>query len=79
MGGFRNIPMSRKVKLTVVIPVQVDEAIRGIRGRRSLSEFVTVALCRRLNLDPVAFGIDPAPYERDRRRRRPPEAEAATA
>lgn len=46
-----------KRRTDVMIPVGLDDRLRAVRGRRSLSAIVSLALCQFLEIDPREFGL----------------------
>jgi hypothetical protein len=58
----------------VLVPEDIEDAIRERSKRRSLSEIASELLCRGLNIDPRTYGIEP-PTEKPRT----PEPAAANA
>jgi hypothetical protein len=55
VNQFRRLEKRRSV---VSLPVPVDDRLRAVRGRLSLSECCSAALCSFLGLDPAPFGLD---------------------
>jgi hypothetical protein len=57
--------MIEKRRTDVMIPVGLDDRLRAVRGRRSLSAIVSMALCHFLEVDPEDFGLDAEPAARE--------------
>jgi hypothetical protein len=69
-GDYRRIS---KVPLTLQVPLEIDELIRGASGgttRRTISEVAVERICLGSAIDPARFGIAPRPGSGKPRRRR---------
>jgi hypothetical protein len=64
-------PPGVKAKLSVLIPNEVDIALRrfGVDNRLRPGDAATVALCHFLRLDPSRFGLDSRGAARPKARR----------
>ena len=55
LSHFRTI---EKRRTDLLLPVELDDRLRAVRGRRSISWVVSAALCQYWGLDPADFGLD---------------------
>jgi hypothetical protein len=49
---------TEKVSLQVLVPVEIDDRLRALRGRRMLNQVVSAACCQYLGMDPASFGLE---------------------
>jgi hypothetical protein len=62
-----------KRRVQVLLPADLDDRVRAVRGRRSLSALVASALCRYLEVDPADFGMGGPPASSEASPATPPD------
>jgi hypothetical protein len=58
LDPFRKVP---KRRTHLLLPVELDDRVRAVRGRQSLSSIIALAICEHLKMDPAAYGLGDPP------------------